>query len=120
MLILTAIQEYWAKMDQEQKYPHNFHAAMAKAGWIGIALPEDHGGGGLGVAEATILLHSISEYDSVELMHVEAHSDVEVELESQVHKAFMLTFMPLRYVKPYGCTSLLYLRPTLACFQVRL
>src|ERR1700753_3883037 len=53
--------EYWAQMDQKQQYPHDFHAAMAKDGWIGIALPEDLGGGGLGVSEATMLLHTISE-----------------------------------------------------------
>ena len=62
--------EYWAKMDQKQQYPHEFHAAMAQDGWIGIALPEELGGGGLGVSEATMLLHTISEYETpVSLQH---------------------------------------------------
>lgn len=62
--------EYWAEMDQKQQYPHEFHAAMAQDGWIGIALPEELGGGGLGVSEATMLLHTISEYETpVSLQH---------------------------------------------------
>jgi len=54
-------EEYWAQKDEEQRYPHDFHAALAKDGWIGIALPEDIGGGGLGILEATMMLHTISE-----------------------------------------------------------
>lgn len=54
-------EDYWAKHDAEAEYPHEFHAAMAKDGWIGVALPEDIGGGGLGIAEATMMLHTISE-----------------------------------------------------------
>jgi alkylation response protein AidB-like acyl-CoA dehydrogenase len=38
------------------------HAALSKDGWIGIALPEDLGGSGLGISEATMMLHTISEY----------------------------------------------------------
>lgn len=47
--------------DQQEKYPHELHAALAKDGWIGIALPEDLGGAGLGISEATMMLHTISE-----------------------------------------------------------
>lgn len=39
---------YWQQCDQEEKYPKEFHAAMAADGWLGIALPEKHGGSGLG------------------------------------------------------------------------
>ena len=53
--------EYWAKKDELQEYPNDFYAALAKDGWIGIALPEDIGGGGLGISEATMMLHTISE-----------------------------------------------------------
>jgi acyl-CoA dehydrogenase len=38
------------------------HAALAKDGWIGIALPEELGGAGLGISEATMMLHTISEF----------------------------------------------------------
>ncbi|KAH8597113.1 acyl-CoA dehydrogenase fadE12 [Bisporella sp. PMI_857] len=53
--------EYWAAHDESGEYPHELHAALAKDGWIGIALPEDHGGSGLGISEATMMLHTISE-----------------------------------------------------------
>lgn len=54
-------EEYWAKKDELAEYPNDFYQAMAKDGWIGIALPEDIGGGGLGISEATMMLHTISE-----------------------------------------------------------
>jgi len=47
--------------DQTGEYPHELHAALAKDGWIGIALPEAQGGAGLGISEATMMLHTISE-----------------------------------------------------------
>ena len=47
--------------DQTETYPHELHAALAKDGWIGIALPEDLGGGGLGISEATMMLQTIAE-----------------------------------------------------------
>ena len=53
--------EYWMEKDQKAEHPGELHAALAKDGWIGIALPEDIGGGGLGVSEATMMLHTISE-----------------------------------------------------------
>ena len=47
--------------DQTGEHPHELHAALSRDGWIGIALPEDQGGAGLGIAEATMMLHTISE-----------------------------------------------------------
>lgn len=47
--------------DQSGEYPHELHTALAKDGWIGIALPEELGGAGLGISEATMMLHTISE-----------------------------------------------------------
>ncbi|OBT82786.1 hypothetical protein VE02_09278 [Pseudogymnoascus sp. 03VT05] len=54
-------QEYWLERDQTGTYPRELHAALAKDGWIGIALPTDLGGGGLGISEATMMLQTISE-----------------------------------------------------------
>lgn len=42
-------------------YPHDLHAALARDGWKGIALPEDLGGAGLGISEATMMLQTISQ-----------------------------------------------------------
>ena len=53
--------DYWAERDQTGEYPRELHAALAKDGWIGIALPEDLGGAGLGISEATMMLQTISQ-----------------------------------------------------------
>ncbi|KAK7539742.1 acyl-CoA dehydrogenase [Phyllosticta citribraziliensis] len=53
--------EYWAERDETGQYPHELHAALAKDGWIGVALPEELGGAGLGISEATMMLHTIAE-----------------------------------------------------------
>lgn len=44
---------YWQERDQQEKDPKEFHAALAKDGWLGIALPESLGGAGLGTAAQT-------------------------------------------------------------------
>jgi acyl-CoA dehydrogenase len=44
--------EYWLKKDESGGFPHEFHRAMAEAGWLGIAMPEAYGGSGLGITEA--------------------------------------------------------------------
>lgn len=41
---------YWRECDQEERDPKEFHAALAKDGWLGIALPEELGGSGLGMS----------------------------------------------------------------------
>ncbi|KAL6715156.1 hypothetical protein ACLMJK_007420 [Lecanora helva] len=53
--------EYWAERDETGTYPHELHAALAKNGWIGIALPESLGGAGLGISEATMMLQTVSQ-----------------------------------------------------------
>ena len=51
--------EYWRDRDTTGEYPHDFVKAFAEAGWLGIALPEQYGGAGLGITEACILLEEI-------------------------------------------------------------
>ena len=51
--------EYWRDRDATKAYPHDFFQAFADAGWLGIAIPEEYGGAGLGITEACILLHEI-------------------------------------------------------------
>src|SRR5712671_3101391 len=53
--------EYWLKKDDEGGFPHEFHRAMAEAGWLGIAMPEAYGGSGLGITEAAILMQAVAE-----------------------------------------------------------
>src|ERR1700739_1969978 len=53
--------EYWLKKDEEGGFPHEFHQAMAAAGWLGVAMPEAYGGSGLGITEAAILMQAVAE-----------------------------------------------------------
>ena len=53
--------DYWLRKDREGGFPHDFHAAMAKAGWLGVAMPTDAGGAGLGITEAAIVMQAVAE-----------------------------------------------------------
>ena len=53
--------EYWREHDISGTDPHELHAALAADGWLGIALPEQHGGAGLGISEATMMLQTIAQ-----------------------------------------------------------
>lgn len=52
--------EYWLARDRDGVYPHEFHRDLAQAGWLGIAMPEEYGGSGLGMTEAALMMHTIS------------------------------------------------------------
>ncbi|KAK5940172.1 hypothetical protein PMZ80_007591 [Knufia obscura] len=52
---------YWQEHDRTETDPHELHAALAKDGWLGIALPEAYGGAGLGISEATMMMQTISQ-----------------------------------------------------------
>ena len=52
---------YWLTRDREGGFPHEFHAAFAEAGWLGIAMPEEYGGAGLGITEAALMMGTIAE-----------------------------------------------------------
>ncbi|KAG2414711.1 hypothetical protein HFD88_003903 [Aspergillus terreus] len=52
---------YWQEHDQNEQDPKEFHAALAKDGWLGIALPEELGGAGLGISEATMMMQTITQ-----------------------------------------------------------
>ena len=53
--------EYWLERDREGGFPHELHKALAKDGWLGICMPEEYGGSGLGITEAAIMMQAISE-----------------------------------------------------------
>ncbi len=52
---------YWLAKDKGGGFPHEFYEAMAQAGWLGICIPEEFGGAGLGIAEAAVMMRTISE-----------------------------------------------------------
>ena len=51
---------YWRACDEEHRFPWDFYGAMAEGGWIGIAIPEELGGGGRGITEASIVLEEVA------------------------------------------------------------
>ena len=53
--------DYWLKRDKEGGFPSDFHQAFAKDGWLGIAMPEEFGGAGLGITEAALMMQAIAE-----------------------------------------------------------
>jgi acyl-CoA dehydrogenase len=53
--------DYWLKRDKEGGFPEELHRALAKDGWLGIAMPEEYGGAGLGITEAAIMMQAIAE-----------------------------------------------------------
>ena len=52
--------DYWLERDRTGDFPFDFHRAIADGGWLGIAMPEEFGGAGLGVTEAAILMHTVA------------------------------------------------------------
>ncbi|MGH7264891.1 MAG: acyl-CoA dehydrogenase family protein [Candidatus Rokuibacteriota bacterium] len=51
--------DYWREKDRKAEYPTEFVQAFARAGWLGLVIPEAYGGAGLGVTEATLMLEAI-------------------------------------------------------------
>src|SRR5213596_2330243 len=51
--------DYWLEKDRKAEYPADWIKAFAQAGWLGMIIPEEYGGSGLGVTEATIMLHEV-------------------------------------------------------------
>ena len=52
--------DYWARCDREHEFPWDFYARMAEGGWVGIAMPEEYGGGGRGITDAAVVLHEVA------------------------------------------------------------
>lgn len=52
--------DYWLERDRDGGFPHDFHAALARDGWLGIAMPQEHGGAGLGMTEAALMMQTIA------------------------------------------------------------
>src|SRR5438552_6625697 len=53
--------DYWLKRDSEGGFPHDFHRAMAEAGWLGVAMPEGYGGSGIGITEAALVMQAVAQ-----------------------------------------------------------
>ena len=51
---------YWREKDAAHEFPWDFYKAFAAGGWVGISVPEEYGGGGAGITEASIMLEEIA------------------------------------------------------------
>ncbi|SMH38888.1 acyl-CoA dehydrogenase family protein [Azospirillum agricola] len=54
--------EYWLDHDESGDFPKDFHRAMADAGWLGITMPVEYGGSGLGVTEAALMMREVASH----------------------------------------------------------
>ena len=52
--------EYWRARDEGHEFPWDFYDVLARNGWLGVAVPEEFGGGGRGITEASIVLEEIA------------------------------------------------------------
>lgn len=52
--------EYFRKIDAEQGYPEAFVDALTKAGWLAALIPQEYGGSGLGLTEASVIMEEIN------------------------------------------------------------
>src|SRR5579875_26173 len=52
---------YWRQKDERAEFPHDFFDAFAKAGYLGIAIPEEYGGAGLGITEAALMMREVAQ-----------------------------------------------------------
>jgi acyl-CoA dehydrogenase len=52
--------EYWLAKDRDGGFPDDFHRAFADDGWLGVCMPVDYGGAGLGVTEAALMMQAIA------------------------------------------------------------
>ena len=53
--------DYWLKCDNEGRFPTEFVQAITDGGWHGIAMPEEFGGSGLGITEASLMTQAVTE-----------------------------------------------------------
>ncbi|MCL5044841.1 MAG: acyl-CoA/acyl-ACP dehydrogenase [Deltaproteobacteria bacterium] len=51
---------YWREHDAAHEFPHAFYHAVAEAGYLGVAIPGQYGGSGLGIAEAALLMREVA------------------------------------------------------------
>ena len=53
--------DYWLEKDRVGGFPEELHQSLARDGWLGICIPEEYGGSGLGITEAVVMMQTIAE-----------------------------------------------------------
>jgi acyl-CoA dehydrogenase len=59
-LCATFDSSYWQRIDHERGYPEEFVTALTQAGWLAALIPQEYGGSGLGLAEASVIMEEIN------------------------------------------------------------
>ncbi len=59
-LCVNFTSDYWQKLDEARAYPEAFVTALTEAGWLSALIPEQYGGSGLGITEASIILEEVN------------------------------------------------------------
>ncbi|MES2236862.1 MAG: acyl-CoA dehydrogenase family protein [Pseudomonadota bacterium] len=52
--------EYFRRIDEERGYPEKFVNALTEAGWLAVMIPQEYGGAGLGLAEASVVMEEVN------------------------------------------------------------
>ena len=52
--------EYFRQIDEQRAYPEEFVDALTKAGWLAALIPQEYGGSGLGLTEASVIMEEIN------------------------------------------------------------
>ena len=52
--------DYWLARDRDGGFPHELYNALAEGGWLGICMPQEYGGSGMGITEATVMMTAIA------------------------------------------------------------
>lgn len=52
--------EYWRRIDEARGFPEQFVTALTEAGWLAAMIPEEYGGSGLGLTEASVVLEEVN------------------------------------------------------------
>ena len=52
--------EYFREIDEQRGYPEAFVDALTKAGWLAAMIPQEYGGSGLGLTEASVIMEEIN------------------------------------------------------------
>ena len=52
--------QYWREHDRDHAFPTEFYDTLATGGWLGITTPEEYGGHGFGITEASIILEEVA------------------------------------------------------------
>jgi acyl-CoA dehydrogenase len=51
---------YWQEVDEKRAYPESFVEALTQAGWMSALIPEEYGGSGLSLTEATVIMEEVT------------------------------------------------------------